>query len=412
MNRIVFLLFIFFIGSNDPSVFSQSLFKKMKMTRLGESEGIPIVRRQGKAFLIVKTTIPDLNFATNNGIIEKRSQDDDGTLWHLIIEQGTHCLTFSAPGYQSLLKKIEICDASLTISIDPIDNVSPEINHTPNLKMKKGEDLCLDAIVTDDIGIESVIVFYRYNDNQEYIPMLMNRRSTESDSFFCNIPVVSDTIQYYISANDYSGNSPKLQFSPTNPMHIFAQNISRYRYIAYLLDERNKKIYQKIENNSEKQDIYASEIIKQKKFCGQQIFHINKDTSYHLSDINKSELFIPVDRTCFINRFPIRYIFHIISIWYYVYLNNKINSNQDYVFDDNDYIRVLIAVPIFRIIELPFLFANRNLNKQFLPCLNILPISVMIFDLFDTELDFFNTIKKNKGNYIISDPGDLPDLPQ
>lgn len=95
MRRIISLFFLFSILIQP--IFSQEL-KEMEIEHIPESENVRLmVRNSNESILIVYSTIPDLNFESNRGIINTDHLDQGE--YRLHIEPGTHIITFKADGY-------------------------------------------------------------------------------------------------------------------------------------------------------------------------------------------------------------------------------------------------------------------------------------------------------------------------
>ena len=95
MRRIVssFLLLAILI----QPIFSQEL-KEIDIETVPESESMTfVIRNTNEAFLIVHSTIPNLQFESNRAIIEVDNPDPGEYRLHL--EPGTHIITFKAEGY-------------------------------------------------------------------------------------------------------------------------------------------------------------------------------------------------------------------------------------------------------------------------------------------------------------------------
>jgi hypothetical protein len=89
------------------------------------------------------------------------------------------------------------------------DNVPPTITvlNAPSNQFDSAIDDTVLAEVTDNIGVDSAVVWYSLNDiNGIYTPLMMT--NTSGDSFFTAIPAQPQgtRIYWYIEANDTSGN--------------------------------------------------------------------------------------------------------------------------------------------------------------------------------------------------------------
>ncbi len=88
------------------------------------------------------------------------------------------------------------------------DLVAPVIQHTPiSEELPPGQAAEVTATVTDNVGVEEVILYYRDIDNAEFKRMKM-KRDLDSDTYTANLPVVSSPgLEYYIQATDLAGNT-------------------------------------------------------------------------------------------------------------------------------------------------------------------------------------------------------------
>ncbi|VAW97889.1 hypothetical protein MNBD_GAMMA20-751 [hydrothermal vent metagenome] len=88
------------------------------------------------------------------------------------------------------------------------DLTAPVIKHTPIRKdVPPGQPVDIKAMVTDNVGVKEVILFYRESSSANFKRLKMNR---DLDSFIytVNIPVVdSPGLEYYIQATDLAGNT-------------------------------------------------------------------------------------------------------------------------------------------------------------------------------------------------------------
>jgi len=90
----------------------------------------------------------------------------------------------------------------------PSDLVSPWIEHTPFSKpVAFDEPLIIEVVVTDDVGVNDVTLFYRMKGDQVYRSLLMAQ--LPENTYRATIPadqVVESSIEYYIRASDLAGN--------------------------------------------------------------------------------------------------------------------------------------------------------------------------------------------------------------
>lgn len=89
------------------------------------------------------------------------------------------------------------------------DLIAPEVSHQPNLMpIKVGEPYVIKAKVKDNVGVKSVILFYRTKGQTAYsrVEMLKN----EGDNYSVELEpqvINSPGLEYYIQAEDYAGNT-------------------------------------------------------------------------------------------------------------------------------------------------------------------------------------------------------------
>ncbi len=88
------------------------------------------------------------------------------------------------------------------------DLVAPVIEHTPiNEGVYSGQSVNIKATVTDNMGVKSVILFYRDTNAAKFKRLKMNR---DLDSFvYTAQPTAthSSGLEYYIQATDLAGNT-------------------------------------------------------------------------------------------------------------------------------------------------------------------------------------------------------------
>jgi len=106
------------------------------------------------------------------------------------------------------------------------DYIEPNILHQPLEKHYEGQDLVIEAIVTDNIAVQEVFLFYRSigESNYKYLEMFL-----EFNAFAVEIPqeeITSTGIEYYIQASDPDGNLA------TAPRRRASENPYRIAYIS------------------------------------------------------------------------------------------------------------------------------------------------------------------------------------
>ncbi len=87
------------------------------------------------------------------------------------------------------------------------DLVAPVIKHTPIGKdIPPGQAVDVTAIITDNVGVKEVILFYREIDATDFKRMRM-KRDLDSDTYAAKLPAIaSPGVEYYIQATDLAGN--------------------------------------------------------------------------------------------------------------------------------------------------------------------------------------------------------------
>jgi hypothetical protein len=95
------------------------------------------------------------------------------------------------------------------------DHIAPQIRHEAPARAVPGrQPLTIDAIVTDDVGVDRVTLFYRPVGSTDYREL--NMAHTTGDRFAGVIDakdVVDPGIEYYIQAADAAGNTALRGFS-------------------------------------------------------------------------------------------------------------------------------------------------------------------------------------------------------
>lgn len=95
---------------------------------------------------------------------------------------------------------------SNTASAAPIDNIFPVLKHTPVENAKAGAQITISATATDNIGVESVKLYYRKAGTKSFTEKKM---TGNNNLYVAVIPASSVTaagVEYYITASDADGN--------------------------------------------------------------------------------------------------------------------------------------------------------------------------------------------------------------
>jgi hypothetical protein len=101
------------------------------------------------------------------------------------------------------------------------DQTPPVIHHTPVARATRGEDLKVEAVVTDDkSGVAAVQICYRNVFALEYKCMPM--AGTGKDEYSVAVPssAVTDGFAYYLEATDNAGNGPAQAGTKAQPNAI------------------------------------------------------------------------------------------------------------------------------------------------------------------------------------------------
>jgi hypothetical protein len=90
----------------------------------------------------------------------------------------------------------------------PPDLIAPHIQHEPSVKAAvAGEPLAIEAIITDDVRVEEVLLHYRLEGSEEYAPIRMESAGeTLYSAILPREEVTPPRIEYYIQATDPAGN--------------------------------------------------------------------------------------------------------------------------------------------------------------------------------------------------------------
>lgn len=114
--------------------------------------------------------------------------------------------TFTYPGKFVQEANQPALQALVIFSVGP-DNEKPEITHTPVTQVKHNDaTLNLSAVVTDNVGIDEVVIEWKFNDTPQSA-VTMTKSQTEEDTYEAeiNLPVglvSGDKLEYRIVATD------------------------------------------------------------------------------------------------------------------------------------------------------------------------------------------------------------------
>ena len=95
------------------------------------------------------------------------------------------------------------------LALPPDDVSAPEVQHSPLLeKVANNESQIISATVTDDVAVQSVILFFRPSGIPTFNQRRMNRVG-DSDIYSATLraeELISSGLEYYIQAKDLAGN--------------------------------------------------------------------------------------------------------------------------------------------------------------------------------------------------------------
>jgi hypothetical protein len=92
---------------------------------------------------------------------------------------------------------------SNTVECIPLDKDKPQIVHTPVTYSESDKAITISANVTDNVKVDSVTLFYKYSDEQEWNSESMRNPSVSTyKKNFSSYEVRNGQLQYYIEATD------------------------------------------------------------------------------------------------------------------------------------------------------------------------------------------------------------------
>ncbi len=115
---------------------------------------------------------------------------------------GLHALIFRIYAYGSF---IYLASGARYFDAAYVDDIPPDILHIPVTSGVEGEPIDIYAMVTDNIQVEEVALYYRRAGDQNYTKMVMTECEGCIDAYNATIPasaVASATIEYYVTATD------------------------------------------------------------------------------------------------------------------------------------------------------------------------------------------------------------------
>ncbi|MFP5212285.1 MAG: S8 family serine peptidase [Acidobacteriota bacterium] len=123
--------------------------------------------------------------------------------------------------YKFTVVKTDMSESSFSnvASAKPLDTIPPVISHTPVSTASPGTTLTINANVTDNVAVKSVMLYYRKQGQTAYASAAMT--SVSGSRYSANIPgskVTSPGLEYYITATD--GISTTYSARAENPNQI------------------------------------------------------------------------------------------------------------------------------------------------------------------------------------------------
>lgn len=98
------------------------------------------------------------------------------------------------------------------------DQQPPQIVHKAVEEATAGKDIVINAEVTDNVGISTVMFNYRLKGDKKYKSQKMDKK--QNDRYEAKLEAKTPGIEYYLEATDVSGNAPSLWKTPEKPQLI------------------------------------------------------------------------------------------------------------------------------------------------------------------------------------------------
>jgi len=135
---------------------------------------------------------------------------------------GLHAVVFRVYAYGSF---IWLASGTRYFDVTFVDASPPQITHIPVTNGIEGQAIGIYALVTDDVGVQEVTLYYRRLGEQSYTKTPMLACQGCIDTYNASIPasaVTTATIDYYIVASD--GTNNETDGTPANP-HVISINL-------------------------------------------------------------------------------------------------------------------------------------------------------------------------------------------
>ena len=192
------------------------------------TEAMNLQATGGEGYVDLMWTQDDFDLLAGFNLYRSTSQDGTYTRINDSIippDQRTYRDTNVQPGqpyyYKFTVVKTDMTesDFSNVATATPVDTIPPVISHTPVTQAPPGLPLTLFADVTDNVGVQSVTLYYRQIGATSYASKAMVK--TTGNRYSATIEgakVTSPGLEYYIEATD--GISPVRFGRPENPYQI------------------------------------------------------------------------------------------------------------------------------------------------------------------------------------------------
>jgi parallel beta-helix repeat protein len=140
-------------------------------------------------------------------------------------QTGPHSIVFKLYAYGSLMF---LSSGARYFDVSLPDTTPPSITHFPVTDGVEGKPIDIYALVTDDIGVAEVALYYRRAGETTYTKVVMEKCPSCIDTFNATIPgsaVTTATIEYYINATDGTNYATDPAANPTTNPHVISVNL-------------------------------------------------------------------------------------------------------------------------------------------------------------------------------------------
>lgn len=110
----------------------------------------------------------------------------------------------------------------LVIKVTRFDQAPPKITHSPIAEIIEREEVDLTAIVIDNVDVALVKLYYRQKGKTTYHIKEMVRK--KNDTYQTKLKAEPEGIEYYLEAQDISGNKPSLWRNAESPQLILVKS--------------------------------------------------------------------------------------------------------------------------------------------------------------------------------------------